>query len=84
MNKGFEMRSRVPIRNSMPRCDIYRVSNYRVEFSYALVCKGHACTLRFWTNPHKIKRMIYLKKLFDYEWTMSYEVSKNSKNPENI
>ena len=41
-------------------------------------------TLRFWTNPHKIKRKIYLKKLFDYEWTMSYEVSKNSKNLENI
>ena len=41
-------------------------------------------TLWFWTNPHKIKRMIYLKKLFDYEWTMSYEVSKNSKNSEII
>ena len=44
--------------------------------------KIYGSTLRFWTNPHKIKRMIYLNKLFDYEWTMSYEVSKNSKNPD--
>ena len=30
---------------------------------------------------YKIKFMIYLKNLFDYELNVSYKVSKNQKNP---
>ena len=33
-------------------------------------------TVQFWTFPYKTKYMTYLKKLFDYEWSISEEISK--------
>ena len=47
------------------------------------LCHGKSTVYEL-TKGSKIGCMTYLKKLFDYEWTLSYEVSKNSKNPEII